>query len=145
MASGNKLPERVVVIMADCGFTSPHEIWEHVVKKNLHISYKIRKNAVERICHKHMKVKPSEYSTILALKQNTLPILFVHGADDHFVPIEMTYANYRACTAPKHLLVVPEADHGMSYFINPQEYEACSKNFWLLYDEKIPQKDKVQD
>lgn len=134
MASGLEMPKRVCGIMADCGFTSPHAIWEHVVKNNLHISYRLRKRAVESICHRHLKIKPSEYSTTQAMEQNKLPILFVHGAEDHFVPVEMTYENYKACTAPKYLLIVPGADHGMSYYMNKPEYEAITKRFWQEYD-----------
>ena len=39
-----------------------------------------------------------EYSTLDALKTNKIPILFVHGDADRFVPVEMTYENYNACT-----------------------------------------------
>ena len=45
-----------------------------------------------------------------------LTLLLIHGTDDHFVPVEMTYENYTACAGPKKLLIVPGADHGMSYF-----------------------------
>lgn len=134
MAGGQKLPLRVRGIMADCGFTSPEAIWKHVLHKNLHISYNIRKHHVEQICKKNLNMKASEYSTLEALRHNELPVLFIHGADDHFVPVEMTYENYKACKGPKRLLIVPGADHGMSYYINPEEYEACMRGFWADFD-----------
>ncbi len=134
MAAGLQLSSRVHGIMADCGFTSPHAIWGHVVRKNLHASYRIRKRAVERLCRRQIHMNPGEYSTLEALKDNRLPVLFIHGANDHFVPVEMTYENYKSCSGPKHLLIVPEADHGMSYYCNREEYEKMSKEFWQLYD-----------
>jgi fermentation-respiration switch protein FrsA (DUF1100 family) len=46
----------------------------------------------------------------------------------------MTYENYQACNAPKRLFVVPGADHGMSYYLEPQKYEREMKLFWKEYD-----------
>lgn len=134
MASGLALPERVHGVMADCGFTSPQAIWEHVLRKNLHLSYRLRRRAVEHICNRHLQLHPGEYSTTEALRQTRLPVLFVHGSEDHFVPVEMTYENYKACATPKYLLIVPGADHGMSYYVNKGEYENITKRFWMEHD-----------
>ena len=75
----------------------------------------------------------NEYSTLAALEKNRVPVLFIHGADDHFVPVEMTYENYKACTAPKRLLVVPGADHGMSYLLEPEGYQGMMVDFWTAF------------
>lgn len=56
------------------------------------------------------------------MKVCKVPVLFVHGTDDNFVPIEMTYENYKVCAAPKHLLIVPGADHGMNFLIDRPAY-----------------------
>ena len=73
-------------------------------------------------------------STVEALAQSKVPVLFAHGTDDHFVPVEMTYENYTACSAPKRLLIVPGADHGMSYFMEKQRYEQAMLDFWAEFD-----------
>ena len=136
MTAELKLPDRVHGIMADCGFTTPHAIWEHVLKKNMHLSYRLRRHTVERICKRCIQMKPGDYSTVDALQNTQLPVLFIHGAEDHFVPVEMTYENYKACNAPKHLLIVPGADHGMSYYVDKNGYEGISKWFWEKYDKE---------
>ena len=66
-------------------------------------------------------------STTEALKHCQIPVLFVHGTDDHFVPVEMTYENYKACTSEKRLLIVPGADHCMSYLVGKSTYERIAK------------------
>jgi fermentation-respiration switch protein FrsA (DUF1100 family) len=48
--------------------------------------------------------------------------------------VEMTYENYKACGGPKHLLIVPGADHGMSYYKDPLSYENALRQFFSLYD-----------
>jgi fermentation-respiration switch protein FrsA (DUF1100 family) len=46
----------------------------------------------------------------------------------------MTYENYKACGGPKHLLIVPGADHGMSYYKDRTAYEQALRQFFTLYD-----------
>ena len=60
--------------------------------------------------------------------------MLIHGTDDHFVPLEMTYENYNACASPKKLLIVPGADHGMSYYMDKEGYETMVKDFWRQFD-----------
>jgi len=134
MASNLSLPENVRGIIADCGFTSAHDIWRHVVKNNLHLSYGVIGRIADDMCKKRIRLSTKDFSTIEAMKENKIPVLFIHGTDDHFVPIGMTYENYKACEAPKRLLVVPGADHGMSYYTNKEEYDKAIEAFWQDFD-----------
>ena len=134
MAAGLDLPRNVHGIMADCGFTSPHAIWKHIAHNNLHIGFGIRGAMANAMCKQRIAMGTEDYSTVDALESSDIPVLFVHGANDHFVPVEMTYENYSACTAPKQLLIVPGADHGMSYFVEPEKYEAVAEQFWKDHD-----------
>lgn len=131
MAAGLELPENVCGIIADCGFTSPHAIWKHVVENNMHLSYRrLRMAVADAYCKQKIQMTANEYSTVEAMKQCNVPVLFIHGTDDHFVPVEMTYENYKACVAPKYLHIVPGAEHGMSYFVDRAGYEEAVKAFW---------------
>ena len=81
-------------------------------------------------------MRPSEVSTEEALRKNSsIPVLFVHGTGDRFVPVEMTYANYQACAAPKELFIVPGAGHGMSYLADRAGYEEHLCRFWKQCEE----------
>ena len=135
MASALDLPENVRGILADCGYTSVHAIWKHVVENNLHLSYGIHGPFADKLCKKKIHTGTRDCSTTEALKSSRIPVLFVHGTEDRFVPVEMTYENYQACRAPKRLFIVPGAGHGMSYFVDRPGYEQETKNFWA-YCEK---------
>ena len=130
MAAGLELPDNVKGIIADCGFTSPQAIWKHVIEKNLHLPYRIHAAAASDLCKKRINMSSKAYSTVDAMKQCAIPVLFIHGSDDKFVPIDMTYENYKACSAEKQLLVVPGAGHAMSYFIEKEKYEKTVTDFW---------------
>ncbi len=135
MTAGLSLPENVKGIMADCGFTSPHEIWKHVTSSNLHISYNgIYAMFADRLAKQRINMSTKDYSTVDALKECKVPVLFVHGTDDKFVPVEMTYENYKACACEKRLLIVPGAEHGMSYILDQKAYEEAVLKFWKDFD-----------
>ena len=134
MASDLDFPRAVNGIMADCGFTSPEAIWRHVARNNLHISYGIRSAVASAMCKQRINCGSGDYSTLDALKKTKIPVLFVHGTDDHFVPVEMTYENYKACASPKRLLIVPGADHAVSYCVNRDEYQKAMLDFWADFD-----------
>lgn len=134
MAAGLDLPENVHGIGADCGFTSPDAIWRHVSSDNLHIPFGVYRRLANEICQQKIHFTSSDCSTVEALKKTKVPVLFIHGTDDTFVPVEMTYENYKACAGPKKLLVVPGADHGMSYYVERANYEATMLDFWKEYD-----------
>ena len=130
MASCLELPENVKGIIADCGYTSPHDIWGSVTQNRFHIPYVLCRDRAERICLKRVKEGARAHTCPNALKNSKVPVMFVHGSDDKFVPIEMTYENYKACTADKRLLIVPGAEHGMSYMTDPEKYQEAMELFW---------------
>ena len=134
MTAGLDLPQNVHGIMADCGFTSPKEIWRHVTTHNLHLSYRLHGFVADEMFKRKLNMGTDDYSTIEAMKNCHVPVLFIHGTDDNFVPVRMTYENYAACAAPKQLLIVPGADHGMSYYIERERYEKQVLEFWKEFD-----------
>lgn len=136
MAAGLELPKNVCGIIADCGYTSPEAIWRYVAKDNLGLSYSTRSAAVNGMCRKRIKVGIGDYSCVDAMAECEIPVLFIHGTDDKFVPIEMTYENYKACAGPKRLFVVPGAGHGMSYLVDTPGYQQVMKQFWEEFDQK---------
>lgn len=140
MASALDLPDQVCGIMADCGFTSPHGIWEHVVRDNMGLSYSgPRQKAIEMLCRQKLSGESAYYSCEDALSVCRLPVLFIHGSADRFVPVDMTYQNYQACSGEKRLLIVPGAGHGESYFTERQRYEEFVLDFWKDFDKSDPQ------
>ena len=137
MTAGFELPENVQGIVADCAFTSPHAIWKHVVENNFHLPYGLYSRAAKDICEKRIQVPSDSYSTTKALAKCKVPVLFIHGTDDNFVPIEMTYENYKSCASDKRLFIVPGAEHGMSYLVDKVGYENAVKQFWDDYDGEL--------
>jgi len=135
MTAGFDLPKNVHGIIADCGYTSPNAIWKYIMENRFQLCYDgFVEKIVTDVCRRKIQMGPKDYSCTAAMAKCKVPVLFIHGTDDNFVPIEMTYENYKACIAPKRLLVVPGAGHEMSYFTNPEGYKSAMKQFWRDFD-----------
>lgn len=122
MAAGEPFPENVRGIIADCGFTSPEEIITYQMRRLEHLPrwplYPLTAALARLLAGYGFR----DCSTVEAMEQATLPVLFVHGGADTFVPPEMTERNYAACRAEKQLLLVPGAGHGMGFVADGAGY-----------------------
>lgn len=134
MTLGFPLPANVKGVIADCGFTSPKAIWSHVINENMGISDKLSYPILNYICNKKAQYDGDEYSTVTALSENVIPVLFVHGGADKFVPIHMTFENYEACKGEREIFVVPGAGHGMSFLVDTEGYQRKVLKFFKKHD-----------
>ncbi|MGN0612871.1 MAG: alpha/beta hydrolase [Porcipelethomonas sp.] len=134
MTSGfEEVQKSVTAIIADCAFTSPYEIFVHVLKKDYHLPPFPIMNINDKMCLSKAGYSFNEYSTIEALKTNKIPVLFIHGKDDKFVPTWMTEKNYETAVCEKQLLWVEGAGHGSSVYENKPLYEKTEAEFVKKY------------
>lgn len=59
-----------------------------------------------------------------------LPILFIHGDKDTFVPCSMCDELYASCASQKTKLIVKGAGHCESYYKNTKAFEDALDKFW---------------
>ncbi|MBQ2955324.1 MAG: alpha/beta hydrolase [Clostridia bacterium] len=133
MASAEKLPGSVHGILADCGFTSPGEIMLKVMETDLKIRCRPLFWIVAQIIRLRAGFGVYEFSTPEAMKVNRLPVFFLHGTDDKFVPCRMTEEAHAACTAEKTLLLIEGAGHGTSYLKEPERCKEALRGFLEKY------------
>ena len=116
------LPDNVKAIIADCGFTTPKDIISSVFESVTHLPAAPSIWAADLFARLFAGFSLSEKNTRKTLAKNKLPILIVHGEKDDFVPCHMSKDAYEACSGPKKLLLVKEADHGVSFLVEPDRY-----------------------
>ena len=130
MAAGMGLPEAVRGVIADSAYTSPQDIWQYVMGHNLHLPTLLATPIADGICKKRLAAGAGSCSTLVSLAETDVPVLLIHGEDDHFVPLKMARENLGACHSHCDLLVVPGADHAMSYYMDRETYEEATRRFW---------------
>ncbi len=130
-----KLPENVKYCIADCGFTSPKEIISKVFTDVMHIPAWPFIWATEIFARIFAGFSLEQKNSTRTLKHNKLPILFVHGLADDFVPCDMTRRSFEAAAGEKHLLLVEGAGHGVSFLHAKEKYHEMNM---ALLDRYIP-------
>ena len=116
MAAGLDLPESVRGVISDCGYTSPWEELREVFQQR-HVPAHPCLEITDLFARLLAGYGLRDCSTIDAMELGRLPVLFIHGEADAFVPISFTRRNYEACRAEKVLITVPGAQHGASYLV----------------------------
>lgn len=129
MASGLELPKQVKGIISDCGFTSPKYVFTHV----LHSMYHLPAFPVIQITSAVNKRKAGygmdDCNSAREVKKAKVPILFIHGDADTFVPCSMCEEIYENCASPKKKLIVNGAAHAESYYKDTKAYESALNDF----------------
>ena len=123
------IPVAVRGVVADCGFLSPVEEYRHVLRTGLHLPSFPLMPIAERICLHRAGFDFSAFSTAKELERCRIPVLFVHGEKDTFVPTSHTIQAYEACASRKELLLVPNAGHGLSFLEDEPLYRETVKRF----------------
>ena len=123
MASGEEdLPPQVRAVVEDCGYTSAWEEFASQLKKLLHLPVFPFLDEASLLCALLAGYGLREASAEEQVRRCTLPILFIHGAQDHFVPFSMRDRLYHAAGGEKEKLTVYGAAHGQSSLVDPALY-----------------------
>ncbi len=128
-----ELPENVKAVIADCAFTSPYDVFAHILKRDYHLPSFPVMNINDAMCRKKAGYGFKDYSTLDAMKTVKVPVMFIHGADDDFVPTHMSKDNYAACVTPKDIYIVDNAAHAAAFYENPDLYEQKLTDFLDKY------------
>ncbi|MCM1330335.1 MAG: alpha/beta hydrolase [Ruminococcus sp.] len=123
----------VKAVVADCAFTSPYDVFSHILARDYHLPPFPVMNINDVLCRQKAGYGFKDYSTLDAVKSTGIPMLFIHGREDDFVPLYMTEQNYAACRSPKDIFIVDNAAHAASYYENKDAYEAKVKGFLEKY------------
>lgn len=118
-ACGQALPENVAGLVADCGFSSPWEICGAVLRKGAHLPPFPLLYLTNFWCRRlaHYDLRGCSAPEIMG--ESRLPVLWIHGENDGFVPCDMSRRAFAASHAKKWLVTVPGASHGMSFLVDP--------------------------
>lgn len=129
MTSGLELPEQVKGIISDCAFTSPKYVFTHVLHSMYHLPAFPMIQIADKVNKKKAGYGLDECNAAREVQKAKVPILFIHGEDDTFIPCSMCDELYENCASPKTKLIVKGAGHGESYYKDTEAYEQAMDTF----------------
>lgn len=127
MTSGENLPSNVKAIVADCAYTSAWDEFSYQLETYLKVPSSYILNVTNMVTKLKAGYSLKEASALECVKKATVPILFIHGDKDKFVPYSMMDKLYDATNSPKEKLTIEGGEHANSDLVSPFLY-------WLIVE-----------
>jgi len=122
-------------IIADCAYTSVKDEFAYQVKTSFHFPTHPLLDICNIYCKAMCKYGFKDAQPIEHVKKAKVPVLFIHGTADDFVPFYMEKQLYDACTSEKEYIEVTGAVHARSYYTHPLQYETAMNEFIKKYSQ----------
>ncbi len=121
LTAGSTLPKNVIGVLADCGYSSAPDIIKKVIR-DIKLSPGILYPLVRYSGILYGGFDVEKADVLSAVRNATVPIIFIHGETDDFVPHDMSRLLYENCPTKKIFVSVPGAGHGLGYPMDPEGY-----------------------
>ncbi len=142
MACGERLPSHVKAVISDSAFTNAGEMITSIYSSldRTLIPASVMVPCVRAMCLLRAHYAPGKVNSAKALSHSQLPVLFIHGEEDDFVPASMMPRLYEAAAGRKEFLWVRGASHRQAVVVDPERYWKKVESFlsgisvWILND-----------
>lgn len=129
MMTGENLSENVVAVVSDCAYTDAYSMFGEKVKEWFYLPAFPLVDTACLVLRARGGYNLKDASAIEAVKKSSVPTLFIHGADDAMISVQMTKDLYEAAACQKKLLIVEGAGHAQSQDKDPDAYYSTIKTF----------------
>lgn len=133
MVSGEKQKPFVKCFVEDCGYTSVKDEFSYELKEMFGLPDFPLLPTAGFLCKLKYGWSFGEASALAQVKKCNLPMLFIHGGNDTYVPTRMVYPLYQAKPGIKELWIPEGVEHAESYKKCRKEYTERVKNFVNTY------------
>jgi len=134
MASGEELPENVLAIIADSPYTSVYDLFAYQMKRMFHLPAQPILPTTSLVTKWKANYSLTEASTLKQVEEAEVPILYISGEADTFVPSEMTNALYEATNSEVDIVTFPNANHGEASVMYKEAYLKEITEFLQRYE-----------
>ncbi|MBH1941261.1 alpha/beta hydrolase [Mobilitalea sibirica] len=128
------IDNRVKCAIADCAYSDLIQLLKH----QLHVYYHFPKCLIKvesLITYLRAGFWYKEVSPIKVVSNTDIPILFIHGKKDCYVPTDMSRQMYSCKKNKKAIYLVGKAKHAESCLVNRKGYEEKVRRFLKVFFE----------
>lgn len=130
MTSGEKeLPSNVKAIVADSPYRSVYKLFSYQMNRMFHLPAFPLLDSTSMLTKVRAGYSFREADAMKQVKKTQLPIFYIHGKSDTFIPLEMTKELYEQTASYSELFIVDGANHGESYALNRETYRRKLASF----------------
>lgn len=122
MTTGENLPSNVKLAIEDCGYTSVWDIFSYQLDKLFSLPAFPILDMSNFVTKSKAGYSLKDASAIKQIENAKIPMLFIHGDKDDFVPFTMLNELYEKYPAPKKMLIIEGAEHADAFKVSPEMY-----------------------
>ncbi|MFB4332558.1 alpha/beta hydrolase [Paenibacillus sp. CR_12] len=120
---------QVKLVIADCPYSDLTDLMRHQLTRINKIPSVPFLSWVNARIRRKAGFSLDQVSPIRAVRNSTLPVMFIHGTKDNYVPTRMSIEMYEAKPDPKKLLLIEGAIHANAYHVDPEQYREGVHSF----------------
>ncbi|TMN22984.1 alpha/beta hydrolase [Lentibacillus cibarius] len=122
MTSGEELPDNVKAVIADSPYTSVYDLFAYQMDRMFHLPSVPFLPSTSVVAKMRAGYSLQEASALDQVKKADVPILYIHGESDTFVPTNMSEKLYENTKSDAELMTVENANHGEPFVVAKEKY-----------------------
>ena len=124
------IDDRLSFVIADCPYSDLKKLLTYRVGQEYHIPSILFIPLVDFICTNITGMSFNTVSPLRDVQTMSIPVLFIHGKDDRYIPPEMSQEMYHAkVNGVREIYLAPGAKHAESFWKNRTEYNQVVGQF----------------
>lgn len=124
-----ELDPAVCGIIADCGFSSTNEVFRSLVGGLYHLPATPFVDIFEAVNRMTAGYGFTDADSVRSMEKSRLPLAYICGDCDRYVPLDMAMRIYNACVQDKVLLIAEGAGHAASFMTENEKYRNLITEF----------------
>lgn len=124
-----ELSDAVRGIISDCGFSCVNEVFRNLIGSMYHIPATPFVDIFEHVNRITAGYGFSDADSVRSMQNSKLPLLYICGDSDRYVPLEMAMRIYNACPQDKQLLITKGVGHAASFMCENEKYTQLVTDF----------------
>jgi len=130
MASGEEdLPPQVNAIIADSPYESVYKLFAYQMNRMFHLPAFPLLDSTSLLTKVRAGYLLKEASALTQVEQTTVPIMYIHGKADTFIPMTMSEDLYKHTASDSELFLVDGANHGEAFALYKDGYKNSVQQF----------------
>ncbi|WP_228550228.1 alpha/beta hydrolase [Salinibacillus xinjiangensis] len=122
MTSGEELPSNVKAVVADSPYTSVYDLFKYQMNRMYNLPAFPVLPSTSLVTDLRAGYSLTEASALKQVKKADVPILYIHGNDDAFVPTTMSRELYENTKSDAELITFDGSSHGEAFVIHEEKY-----------------------
>ena len=122
MTSGEELPAQVKAVVADSPFSSTYDLFSYQMEQMFNLPAFPLLPMTSMVTEIRADYSFYEASALDQVKKADVPILYLHGGSDTFVPTRMAMELYEETSSEAEIEIFENASHGEAIVMYEEEY-----------------------